>query len=76
VGVGQQFYLTRWLTLRADYRLMMYKETIVQRIDGSAASPLGTPVLRQALQDHYILVEFAPRYLIIYLPKKMAEFSF
>jgi hypothetical protein len=25
---------------------------------------------------HYILVEFAPRYLIIYLPKKMAEFSF
>jgi outer membrane beta-barrel protein len=44
VGVGQQFYLTRWLTLRADYRLMIYKETILQKVEGSSASPVGTPI--------------------------------
>jgi outer membrane beta-barrel protein len=43
VGVGQQFYITRWMTLRADYRLMIYKETIVQR-NPSPSSPLDTPI--------------------------------
>ena len=30
IGVGQQFYLTRYMTLRADYRLMIHNETILQ----------------------------------------------
>lgn len=43
VGVGQQFFITRWMTLRADYRLMMYNETILQQV-GSPSSPNGTPL--------------------------------
>jgi outer membrane beta-barrel protein len=42
-GVGQQFYITRWMTLRTDYRLMIFNETILQKV-GSPSSPVGTPI--------------------------------
>ncbi len=43
IGIGQQFFLTRVTTLRLDYRLMHYNETILQKV-GSASSPNGTPL--------------------------------
>jgi outer membrane beta-barrel protein len=30
VGVGQQLYLTRWLSLRTDYRRMYYSEDVIE----------------------------------------------
>jgi outer membrane beta-barrel protein len=41
LGVGQQFFITRWMTLRFDYRLMFYEERILQKV-GSPSSPNGT----------------------------------
>ncbi len=35
VGIGQQIYLAKSITLRMDYRLTYYKETLVQKADPS-----------------------------------------
>lgn len=43
IGVGQQFFITRNITLRTDYRLMVYSETILQKVS-SPTSPPGTPI--------------------------------
>lgn len=43
VGVGQAFFITRNITLRTDYRLMIYNETILQKVS-SNTSPPGTPI--------------------------------
>ncbi|MGK5084937.1 outer membrane beta-barrel domain-containing protein [Bdellovibrionota bacterium FG-1] len=43
IGIGQQFFLTRVISLRADYRLMRYNEAILQKA-GSPSSPNGTPL--------------------------------
>lgn len=32
VGVGQQIYLAKWLSLRVDYRLQRYDEKIVEKV--------------------------------------------
>lgn len=31
-GIGQQIHLTKWLSLRTDYRLGMYNETLLERV--------------------------------------------
>lgn len=41
VGIGQQFYLSRLISLQIDYRLMHYNEAILQKV-GSPSSPNGT----------------------------------
>jgi outer membrane beta-barrel protein len=40
VGVGQQLYITRWMSLRADYRFLRYKEDILERF--SPLNEIGT----------------------------------
>jgi outer membrane beta-barrel protein len=32
VGIGQQIYLSKWISLRLDYRLMEYSETILEKV--------------------------------------------
>ncbi|MGZ3709171.1 MAG: outer membrane beta-barrel domain-containing protein, partial [Bdellovibrionota bacterium] len=33
LGIGQVFYFLKWLALRVDYRMMYYRETIIERVD-------------------------------------------
>jgi outer membrane beta-barrel protein len=41
IGIGQQIYLTKSMSLRLDYRLMRYNETIVEQV---LPSKMGQPV--------------------------------
>lgn len=41
IGIGQQVYLTKALSIRLDYRLMRYNETIIQQV---LPSQMGQPV--------------------------------
>lgn len=41
LGIGQQIYLTNYLALRGDYRIMRYTETINKKADVTAVSAIG-----------------------------------
>ncbi len=46
VGFGPQFYLSNSLALRLDYRMFVYKETIIERV-------LNNPAVRSADRTNY-----------------------
>jgi outer membrane beta-barrel protein len=61
VGIGQQLYITRWLTFRVDYRYIRYNEDIIE-LYGTADVPKGT--LRQTRSTSASALTFGVNFLL------------
>jgi outer membrane beta-barrel protein len=51
LGLGQRFYLNKHFNIRVDYRSMVYKETIKEKV---IAAKLGEPVGQRTAWNHSI----------------------
>jgi hypothetical protein len=50
-GVGQQFFVTQWLSLSVDYRMMWYRERIIER---TVTSQIGQEIGQRDNFNHTI----------------------
>jgi outer membrane beta-barrel protein len=56
-GLGQQIYIFKWMTLKADYRFMYWRENVVNKYEVSAtAQPLGTVLGQRNVFAHWFAI--------------------